>query len=716
MVSKYIDIKLVLIIPVLFYVLGFFCLSLGTVEGTASPFWLPTGLVVFSAVSYKEKSFLPIFIGEFFAGIFSMPGPMWKHLLIALGNVSEAFAIIYCVTIIGNKFKTSNLFLNTNVFLSFALLLIPCFFINGFIGTTAIRILMEQGDLSFNIFNSIFVDIFTNWVIGDLGGAIIIFPLLYALKQKVELDKELQHKKNIEFIMVTALVSVLSVVVFLNTYKPIIAIYGFLLLGVFLYSALRLSFIGVTVQNFILMIVAVSGTSRNLGPFIYNNSIDSLMVLQGFTGTLLIISLLIMISEHEKKKLEMSLRELTLNLENEVDKRTSELNSALQLSNAANYEKDRFLATINHEIRTPMNGILGLSKMVLATDAPQNIKELLVNINNSSYTLMQILNDILDYSKIQSGDLNIAKEKFIIKDLTSSLGLVFVSLAVEKGLEYKIKCDLPENYIFSHDKTRLLQVLGNLIGNAIKYTNKGHVEINVELVGSFENIKKIRFSVIDSGVGISESDIGKLGVPFTQLNNSSTREHGGSGLGLAICKKIMLAMDSDLNIESRIGVGTKVWFDIDMEHVGNSDIVNGQVEVAGGSIVKLPTRPQKILIVEDNKINRIILGEFVKNMGFTVCYATNGLEALDLLKETLDVNLILMDVDMPNMDGLTATETIRSGFDGISKYTAIPIIIVSAGVSASDVSKCYKSGANDFIAKPVNPEDLLIKINKYIKV
>ena len=380
----------------------------------------------------------------------------------------------------------------------------------------------------------------------------------------------------------------------------------------------------------------------------------------------------------------------------------SALIEAKESAEAHAQSKSEFLANMSHEIRTPMNGIIGLSKLALNKAVSDEVRDYLQKISSSSESLLGILNDILDFSKIEAGKLSIEHRPFNLLTLLDNLHKLFSVGAEEKHLNFSIEMisELPGDMI--GDALRLRQILSNLLGNAIKFTAQGQIILKVQLLNSEPGQARVRFSVEDTGIGISPEDQVKLFLPFSQVDSSITRRFGGTGLGLAISHSLLQLMGSDFHVESLPGVGSCFKF----------ELVMGLSALASQHIAELPDPAwgdsgklllgKRVLVAEDNLINQQVVGEFLKLSGITVALANNGIEALELLEHD-EFDAVLMDMHMPVLDGFEASKLIRSQV----RFARLPIIALTAGVTKEEQDRCMATGMNDFIAKPINPQQLL---------
>ncbi|MBD9358326.1 CHASE domain-containing protein [Methylomonas albis] len=373
--------------------------------------------------------------------------------------------------------------------------------------------------------------------------------------------------------------------------------------------------------------------------------------------------------------------------------------------------KSEFLANMSHEIRTPMNVVIGLSQLALNKPVSNEVRDFLQKIHGSSVSLLGILNDILDFSKIEAGKLGLEHAEFNLNSVLDNLHNLFALSAAEKRLDFKMEVapDVPFGLV--GDGLRLQQILSNLLGNALKFTEQGGVTLRVVLLDLHDDQAKLGFSVTDTGIGIPAADLPKLFQSFSQLDASITRRFGGTGLGLSISEKLLQSMGSDFNVESSLGQGSNFSFELLLgvaaPQVGLPAARPNSETQAGGLATMLgergaALRGAHILVAEDHVINQKVLKEFLELCGISVDLAGNGQEALSLLQDhTYDA--VLMDVHMPVMSGLATTEYIRRN----PAYKDLPIIALSAGVTQEEREKCLASGMNDFVVKPIQVLQLI---------
>ena len=371
--------------------------------------------------------------------------------------------------------------------------------------------------------------------------------------------------------------------------------------------------------------------------------------------------------------------------------------------------KTNFLSNMSHEIRTPMNAVIGLTNILLQEDPRKDQIESLKALKFSGENLLVLINDILDYNKIESGKLEFEKIDFGLSDIVQSINKGLGVKAEKKKIGLDFVCGKGVPKVIVGDPTRLTQVLNNLVGNAIKFTEKGSVTLDIQLEEKVNQDLWLNFRVIDTGIGIPEDKQDHIFESFTQTNSTITRKYGGTGLGLAITKRLLELQGSEIKLDSKEGVGSTFYFTL---KVGESKKKQKDLHNLTDDEGLLRTfNGEKILLVEDNKVNQIVASRFLKKWGLDMDIADNGRIATELVQEN-EYMLVLMDLQMPEMDGYTATKVIRE-MNG-EKFEKLPIIALTASALALTRVKVKETGMDGHVSKPFKPVELNQKIAMYV--
>jgi two-component system, sensor histidine kinase and response regulator len=432
------------------------------------------------------------------------------------------------------------------------------------------------------------------------------------------------------------------------------------------------------------------------------------------------------IIEKIKKELLMPSRE---ELMKELEKKneelivyTEDLKEAKNIAEEAAQSKADFLANMSHEIRTPMNAIIGMTYLIQKTDLSQKQKDYIEKIQASSQHLLGIINDILDFSKIESGKFEIEEIDFELSQVLNNLVTFIEEKCYLKKLKliFDIDPNLPNS--LKGDPLRIGQILINYASNAVKFTQEGEITIRIKNEKEIDNNCVVRFEVEDTGIGMTEEQKNKLFQPFQQADTSTTRKYGGTGLGLAISKQLASLMNGEVGAETYLGKGSIFWFTAQLrKNISAEKISTSQLKIHSRNGIKEDLTANMmeeyceaigkihILLVEDNELNQQIVVELLRDLGIVIDIAENGESAIRKINQDL-YDMVLMDMQMPIMDGITATKEIRKN----PKFAHLPIVGITANAMVQDREKCMQAGMNDYLPKPINPIKLFCMIKKWV--
>ena len=390
-------------------------------------------------------------------------------------------------------------------------------------------------------------------------------------------------------------------------------------------------------------------------------------------------------------------------LSRDVGRMARGLSEARHAAEAAARAKGEFLATMSHEIRTPMNGVLGFTSLLKGTPLTAEQTQFVETIEQSGATLLALINDILDLSKFEAGKLELERQPVALRALADEIGGVFAARLREKGLAFSAALAPGAPGCVEADAVRLRQVLFNLVGNAIKFTARGGVTLDLSLRdggASPGDACVLLVRVTDTGIGLSAEQQARLFQPFMQADSTTTRLYGGTGLGLAISKRLVEAMGGAISVSSERGRGATFWFTLPTRV-----LVPVQSASPLPAAVAAPTRPLRLLVAEDNAVNRAMIAAMLRRLGRTADFAEDGRAALVLLQAPRPYDAVLMDVQMPELDGLDCTRALRE-HEHVTGTARARVIALTAGAMAGDRDRCLAAGMDDYLTKPLRLEEL----------
>jgi two-component system, sensor histidine kinase len=662
--------------------LGFFAAAVASLSafGTDTPIWVSNAFAVTALLRNKRSSWPVLLILA--AAADTAAGALSNPPLLALGIAGCDFCEILFVALLVEGTGITALAGGIWAMASLALICLAVPVVSSTAGT--LLLMLFYG-----------VPFWTSWIIWYLAtafGLLMVVPFLLSWTDPA-LRIFPSRAAIAQVAALAALTGGVGYVTFIGGQPDGFMAFPFLMLATF-----NGRLLGATTATVTLAAVAIWCTMTGhvpSEPMAHLMAVGKIQLLQLYIVTLLLSTLPVAAFLEQRERLLAQLREST------------------KAAEAAGRAKSEFVAVMSHEIRTPMTGVLGMADLLSNADLPAKEREYVAGIQTSGRHLLALINDVLDFSRIEAGKLELESVEFGLPEMLEQVRSLLAPEAALRGLDLCFDLEVHSSPVLCGDPTRLKQVLVNLVWNGIKFTPKGSVSVTVNRCAPEDHAGKdyagknkrgrFRFEVRDTGIGVAADRQAILFQAFSQADSSMTRQYGGSGLGLAICKNLVQAMGGEMGVESVLGIGSRFWFEVSL---GVSERTSIPAKAAD---VLVETKSRRVLLVEDVELNQVLITDMLRVHGHDVTLAKNGMEAVDLaMKEAFD--LVLMDVQMPVMDGVEATRRIRRLPPPAGE---VPVFALSANVMAAEQARCIAAGMNGALTKPVDWRQLFDALARY---
>ncbi|MBW4587046.1 MASE1 domain-containing protein [Aetokthonos hydrillicola Thurmond2011] len=684
-----------IILPTIHFCLGKLSATIAFQDGTA-PIWPTTGIYLGTILVFGYRIWLPILLSELIANfLIFYPNNFISSIFISLIDLSDPLMMAVLINrFIGRR----NLLERAQDVFKFVVLIVPYPLISS---TVAIGILCLSGSTPWAEYGNVW----RAWLTAVLAGTLIVTPVVLAWLLKPKQEPRFQKQQIIEFALLLFALIVVSRIAFWGGF-PV----EYMMIPLLLWSAFRFGQRETTLLVIIISAIAVFGTARGFGSFAKESVYESLLLLQSFICVVALTTFVLSAVLNENRKARVKLKQAKDELEQRVEERTAELKAAKILADSASQAKSEFLANMSHELRTPLNGILGYAQILQRSQTlTQKEHKGIDIIYQCASHLLTLINDILDLSKIEAGKMELHPQDFPFPNFLQGVVEICRIRSQQKGIDfiYQPSQQIPRN--IHADEKRLRQVLINLLGNAIKFTERGGVTFKVDVVGDRQqNLPRVRFEIADTGIGMTPQQLEKIFRPFEQVG-SVEQQVEGTGLGLSISQKVVTLMNSTISVESQYNKGSVFWFEVELDETQEWTPVSKITPKS--TIVSFQGETKRILVVDDRWENRSVVTNLLEPIGFEIFEAGNGEEGLKQATKFLP-DLIITDLAMPVMDGLAMTQHLRQS----KELQNVIIISSSASVFHMDRQKALDAGCNDFLPKPIQAQELLDKLQKHLQL